>query len=64
METKMNAILRWPAVHEVTGLSRSTVWRLERGGNFPKRRKITNGAVGWIRCEIENWVETRECAQS
>jgi predicted DNA-binding transcriptional regulator AlpA len=40
--------LRFSAVRERTGLSRSTIWRLERQGVFPKHRRISANAVGWL----------------
>jgi len=39
-------LLRFPVVRERTGLSRSTIWRLERHGDFPKHRRISANAVG------------------
>jgi hypothetical protein len=36
--------LRFSAVRERTGLSRSTIWRLERQGVFPKHRRISANA--------------------
>lgn len=42
-----------------TGLSRVTIWRLERLGLFPKRRRIGLAAVGWLENEIEEWMKTR-----
>lgn len=54
------SILRIADVTALTGLSRVTVWRLERQGHFPARRKLTAGrAVGWMRSEIEAWISTR-----
>ena len=35
-------LLRFPMVRERTGLSRSTIWRLERCGDFPKHRRISD----------------------
>ena len=54
------AILRWPAVTEISGLSRSTIWRLERDGKFPKRRQLGPKSVGWLKSEIEAWITTRK----
>jgi prophage regulatory protein len=48
--------LRFSAVRERTGLSRSTIWRLEREGGFPKHRKISANAVGWLEQEVNEWV--------
>ena len=43
----------------LTGLSRSTRWRLERAGQFPRRRKLSARAVGWIAAEVEQWMRER-----
>jgi len=52
-------ILRFPAVHKATGLSRTTVWRLERAGLFPARRYLSANTVGWPRSEVEAWIASR-----
>jgi predicted DNA-binding transcriptional regulator AlpA len=52
-------LLAFTEVRELTGLSRATVWRLERAGRFPRRRQITRGRVGWRADEIDAWVDTR-----
>jgi prophage regulatory protein len=51
--------LRFKAVRDRTGLSRSTIWRLERRGEFPKQRRISVNAVGWVEQEIDDWMLTR-----
>src|SRR5580704_10237094 len=52
-------LLRFPAVRERTGLSRSTVWRLERSGHFPRHRQISLNAVAWSEKEIVDWIEAK-----
>jgi prophage regulatory protein len=49
-------ILREPEVRTMTGLSRTTRWRLERAGQFPPKRQISAGAVGWLESEILAWM--------
>jgi len=52
---------RWPRVHELTGkLSRTTVWRLEKDGLFPQRRRLTGNSVAWIEEEVIEWLENRQ----
>ena len=51
--------LRFHAVRDRTGLSRSTIWRLERRGEFPKHRRISTNAVGWLEQEINEWMLAR-----
>ena len=43
----------------ITGVSRSTAWRLERRGEFPRRRAITAHSVGWSAVELHQWVKAR-----
>ena len=52
-------VLRVRDVIGVTGLSRSTVWRLERAGQFPQRIRLSGNSVGWRDEEVRHWVETR-----
>lgn len=40
-------------------ISLPTAWRLERQGSFPARRKIASNSVGWLRSEIESWIQDR-----
>jgi len=43
-----------------TGLSRTTIWRIEKKGDFPKRIRLSAGAVGYRRAEVEAWLESRQ----
>ena len=52
-------ILREPQVSALTGLSKSTRWRLEREGKFPQKRQLSAKSVGWLASEVEEWVRTR-----
>jgi prophage regulatory protein len=52
-------LLRFPAVRERTGLSRSTIWRLERQGAFPPHHRISANAVAWIEDDIANWIRAK-----
>ena len=52
-------LLRFAVVRERTGLSRSTIWRLERRGEFPHHRRLSANAVGWIEEDVSDWIWTR-----
>jgi prophage regulatory protein len=52
-------LLRFPVVRERTGLSRSTIWRLERRGEFPKHHRIAPNIVAWSEVEVSHWIEQR-----
>ena len=51
--------LRFPAVRARTGLSRSTIWRLERYGGFPRHRRISPNAVAWVEQEVIDWMRAK-----
>ena len=40
-------------------LSVTTVWRMERRGEFPRRISISTRRVAWRRSEVEAWLEQR-----
>jgi len=52
-------ILRTPEVIGLTGLSRATIWRLERKGKFPSRLRLSENAIGWHEDEIMQWIASR-----
>ncbi|MDS4020596.1 MAG: AlpA family phage regulatory protein [Candidatus Competibacter sp.] len=56
-------LIRWPAVRDLTGLSRSTVDRLERAGSFPRRFVLSRNIVGWSRSAVLAWAQSREVRQ-
>ena len=52
-------ILRVHDVTRVTGLSRTTLWRLERRGEFPRRLRLSQNSCGWLAKEIDDWLLSR-----
>lgn len=50
------AILRLPAVKLKTQLSRSTIYRLEAEGKFPRRVRLGENATGWYAHEIDEYL--------
>ena len=59
MHNTINRVLRDPQVFEITKLSKSTRWRLEKAGLFPKKIRLSANAVGWLESDICSWVEQR-----
>lgn len=47
--------LRIPDVIRETGLSRTTIYRLERRGDFPPRVTLSPNSMGWWSNEIDGW---------
>lgn len=52
-------IVRRNEVALMTGLSSTTLWRLERSGRFPARISLSERRVGWRRTEVEAWLTLR-----
>ena len=57
--TNPDKIIRVREVLELTGLSRTTLWRLEKKGQFPARLPLSSGSVGWRLKEIRSWIDSR-----
>jgi predicted DNA-binding transcriptional regulator AlpA len=54
-----NRMLRSREVVNLTGLSKTTIWRLETAGNFPSRKKLSVGRVGWDFMQVADWISSR-----
>ena len=52
-----------PTVAKVVAMSTAAIERLERDGQFPKRRQISGRRVGWLLREVEEWAESRPVSQ-
>jgi prophage regulatory protein len=55
----IDKIVRLPAVKEVSGLCRSSIYEGVAAGTFPAPVKIGLRAVGWRSSDLTNWLETR-----
>jgi len=63
----MNAIirvLRKKELREKTGISDTQIWRLEKAGQFPARRQISPGLVGWLENEVDEYLTSRPIVKS
>jgi predicted DNA-binding transcriptional regulator AlpA len=49
-------LIRITELMEITGLSMSTLMRMERTGRLPRRRKVSKQAMAWLSDEIEAWM--------
>lgn len=54
--------LRMPSVMQMTGLGRSTIYRLMAQQAFPCPVRIGARAVAWRRSELDAWSQTRPAA--
>lgn len=62
MADSLPAILRMPSVLKLTGLSRTTIWRMAKTGTFPAPVRLSKRAVGWRSTDVEAWVRSRPAA--
>ncbi|MFZ4535569.1 helix-turn-helix transcriptional regulator [Propionivibrio sp.] len=54
--------LRIKQVCELTGLSRATIYAMEKKGDFPSKKALGPRAVAWLESEIATWMESRKSA--
>ena len=52
----MQKILRLPSVIELSGLSRSTIYRLIKLGKFPAPVRIGEKATAWLEDDLRAWL--------
>ena len=52
-------ILPWSQVKIIAGLSRTTVWRMQRTGDFPAAVQVSRNRVGWWQSELLAWKRAR-----
>lgn len=51
--------LRMPTVMRMTGLGRSTIYRLIADRKFPSPVRLGPRAVAWRRADLDQWSEAR-----
>jgi len=60
MKQEVVRFLSLKEVQRLTGnLSRSTIWRWQQQGLFPRSRRLGPNRVGWLLSEIENWLQEK-----
>ena len=57
-------VVREAEVRQSTGLSRTTRWKLERAGSFPRRRQFSPGISGYLESELVEWLRSRPLRES
>lgn len=53
------AILKLIEVKTVTGLSVSSIYRGAAKGSFPKPIKLSVRSSGWLKSEVDTWLQGR-----
>lgn len=57
--TETLTFLRLPAVTRLTGLGRSTIYRLVAEDKFPPPVKLSSRVIGWHQADLERWSAAR-----
>lgn len=52
-------ILKRKEVEQTTGLSGPTIYRLASKSQFPKPIKLGERSSGWLKSEVDTWIEER-----
>lgn len=55
-------LLDWAQVGRLTGLGRSTVWRMRKAGDFPEPALLSPRRVAWRERDIIAWIRSRSTA--
>lgn len=51
-------LLRWPEVFRLTGISRTTIWRMEKQGRFPRHVNVSPSIAGWWASDVEAFLDS------
>ena len=58
-------LIDWDKVQaRVGGMSKPTVWRMRRRGEFPEPVRISPGRVAWFSDEIDAWIASRSIGRA
>ncbi|MFC7376917.1 helix-turn-helix transcriptional regulator [Brevundimonas sp. GCM10030266] len=58
-EDGLERFLGWRQIRDLTGLGRTTAWRMRQAGDFPEPVSISPGRVAWRERDIVAWNESR-----
>ncbi|WP_331425122.1 helix-turn-helix transcriptional regulator [Vibrio sp. M260118] len=51
-------LIRLKEVIELTGLSRSCIYKYIEEGRFPRNVPLGGRSVGWVESEIHDWIQS------
>lgn len=57
-------LIRYPEVHDLTGLPRSTLYDYLQAGTFPAPVRLSARSVAWRLSEVEAWIASRVSARA
>ncbi|MBO6573156.1 MAG: AlpA family phage regulatory protein [Balneola sp.] len=51
-------VIRPKQLAKILSISTVTLWRMEKRGELPPRKRISTRAVGWLESDIEEWLNS------
>ncbi len=55
-------LLTFKEVEHITGMSRSTIYRQMKLGEFPRPKMVSQRKVGFLSRDLESWIDERKIA--
>ncbi len=56
-------VLGRTATLEKAGIGKTLMYELLEANDFPKPRALGGRRIGWLECEIDDWIATRKIAE-
>lgn len=53
-------ILRPKDIMDITGLSRETINRMEKRGDFPPKIQLSKRSIGWLETDVKKWFKEKK----
>lgn len=53
-------VIRAKELSKILSVSLPTLWRMEKRGDLPRKVSISERAVGWLKSDIEAWLESKK----
>jgi len=53
-------VIRAKDLSKLLSVSLPTLWRMEKRGDLPKRVNISERVVGWLKSDIQEWLESKK----
>jgi len=60
----MDRLISEKSIVSLLGISRTTVWRMVRAGEFPRPRAVSENRKAWLESEVSEWVNARPVADA
>jgi prophage regulatory protein len=60
----MDGLYRRDDVLKLLNVSRTTLWRMEREGLFPRAVQISERRKGYLKSQVDDWFSRRSCVSA